>query len=370
MADDNKIIKTYSGNKPYAFFSYAHVDSKRVLKIIEHLDERNYRLWYDAGIEAGANWPEVVANHLRDSKTVLLFVSEGFLKSHNCQRELNYAVAEKKELYCIFLEELKLPQDVAMQLSTVKKLEGFQLSEDDIAEKIEEKLGNDYIGDGIEGYEKNEKKDSVTNKWMILSMILFGLLFLTGIGVFGYFNDWFSFAGSTTEMIDTEDGTILEITQFKDKTSRNIMIKAYDGEALYLCGDYMVSLGDAIHYKNGKWIIEGNTVETANFGDLDVIVSKSNIKSLALVNENIEDASKLASMDSLTYLDISGNSLVDISFLSSLKQLETLRIIDIDIVDYSPLKDLDKLKMIYVSKDMYDKVTEIIDPSMVDIVVK
>ena len=59
-----KQYRTYNGNAPYLFVSYAHKDAERVLPFIEELDRNNYRLWYDAGINVGTNWPEVVASHL------------------------------------------------------------------------------------------------------------------------------------------------------------------------------------------------------------------------------------------------------------------------------------------------------------------
>ena len=365
-----RTYKTYSGNRPYAFFSYAHADSAKVLKVVDELDSRNYRLWYDAGIEAGVNWPEVVATHLLDSKTVLLFLTERFLRSQNCRRELNYAVAEKKRMYCIFLEDLKLPEDVAMQLSTVETLDGKDLDEKQISDRICEALGEEYIGDGIEGYEKSEKKDSSANRWRILSIILGITALLLGIALFGYLNNWFSFAGEKTDYVETKSGEKLEITKFKDKVSRNILIKAYDGTALYLCGDYMVSLNDSIRYRSGSWYIEDQLIEEADFGDLDALITKDQIISLALVNENIADAGKLAEMKGLKYLDISGNPLTDLSFLSELSDLEILKIINVQADDYQVLKKLEKLSMLYISEDMYEDITAIIDPSLVDIVVK
>ena len=66
--------RTYSGTAPYAFFSYAHADADRVLPVIDALDADRIRLWYDAGIQAGANWPEVVATRLLHAQAVLFFL--------------------------------------------------------------------------------------------------------------------------------------------------------------------------------------------------------------------------------------------------------------------------------------------------------
>ena len=57
-------LRAYEGREPYIFISYAHKDMAKVLPIIEGLAEKGFRIWYDAGIEAGTEWPEYIAEHL------------------------------------------------------------------------------------------------------------------------------------------------------------------------------------------------------------------------------------------------------------------------------------------------------------------
>ncbi len=47
----------YQGAEDYIFVSYAHKDSARVFEVISALHRRFYRVWYDQGIEIGADWP-------------------------------------------------------------------------------------------------------------------------------------------------------------------------------------------------------------------------------------------------------------------------------------------------------------------------
>lgn len=56
--------RAYEGNEPYIFVSYAHKDSNHVLPIITSLQAQGFRVWYDAGIEAGTEWPEYIAGRL------------------------------------------------------------------------------------------------------------------------------------------------------------------------------------------------------------------------------------------------------------------------------------------------------------------
>ncbi len=363
-----KQYKTYNGNAPYLFVSYAHKDSERVLPIVEEFDRNNYRLWYDAGINVGAYWPEAVASHLLNSSRVIFFISQNFLNSQNCIREVNYAVAERKEMLCVLMDEVKLPEDLSMQLSTVRKIAMSSISE--TAAEIREELDPSLIGDGIEGYEAIDRKDASRNIWRVVSIVFASLFLVSAIFIFGYFNNWFSFAGVDTVSASDTSGKEIEITEFKDNVSRNVLLKAYDGSSLYLCGSYMVSDPEAIRYKDGDWYVADNRADPSEFADLDLLAGKEKIEYLALVNENITDASDLSEMKQLVYLDLSGNPLSDVSFLKVLGRLQVLKLIDTKVDDLSMLNDLGSLRYLYISYDALEDVLKYIDTSKVDLIIK
>ena len=58
-------MKAYNGSKPYIFISYAHADSSRVLPVVEAMQNQGFRIWFDMGIEAGTEWSNNIAKHLR-----------------------------------------------------------------------------------------------------------------------------------------------------------------------------------------------------------------------------------------------------------------------------------------------------------------
>ena len=363
-----KQYKTYNGNSPYLFVSYAHRDSEKVLPFIEELDKNSYRLWYDAGINVGTNWPEVVASHLLNSSKVIFFISESFLRSQNCIREVNYAVAERKDMLCVMMDEAKLSEDLAMQLSTVKKIKMTSLIE--TVKEITGDFDQSFIGDGVEGYEMIDRRDASANIWRIVSIIFASLFLFSAIFIFGYFNNWFSFAGVETFSTSDPDDKQVEITEFKDSVSRNVLLKAYDGTSLYFCGSYMVSDPEAICFKDDAWYVTDNKADPSDFGDLNVLIAKDKIEYLALVNENITDASKLNKMSQLVYLDLSGNPISDISFLKELNDLQILKLIDTKISDLSIINDLGSLKYLYISYDVLEEALKYVDTSRVDLVIK
>ena len=114
--------KAYEGQKPYIFVSYAHLDSDRVLPIIQALQNRGFRVWYDAGIEAGTEWPEYIATRLDGCTCFLALISKNAVDSHNCRREINFAIELCKDPLAIYLEDVELSRGMRMQLGTLQAM--------------------------------------------------------------------------------------------------------------------------------------------------------------------------------------------------------------------------------------------------------
>ncbi|MBR2987471.1 MAG: toll/interleukin-1 receptor domain-containing protein [Clostridia bacterium] len=115
-------FRAYEGNEPYIFISYAHKDISLVMPIIEGLAAKGFRIWYDAGIEAGTEWPEYIAEHLENCAAFVAFISEAAIASKNCRREINFAIDLDKEPLAIYLEEVRLTAGMRMQLGTLQAM--------------------------------------------------------------------------------------------------------------------------------------------------------------------------------------------------------------------------------------------------------
>ena len=115
-------IKPYEGSEKYIFVSYAHKDNAEVLPIIEALDSRGFRVWYDEGIEAGTEWPAYIESHLDACAVVLVFISPNSVASINCRNEINYALAMQKEMLVVYLQETQLRQGLGLQLGSLQSL--------------------------------------------------------------------------------------------------------------------------------------------------------------------------------------------------------------------------------------------------------
>ena len=132
----------YEGKEKFIFISYAHKDSEIVLPVIDKLISDGYRVWYDDGISPGTEWPEVIASHLNDCEICIAFLSNSYVDSFNCKREIDFAIRKRKQLLSVFLEETNLPLGVEMQISTTQSVEYYKVSKELFFEKLYE---SDFI---------------------------------------------------------------------------------------------------------------------------------------------------------------------------------------------------------------------------------
>ena len=129
--------KPYEGNEKYIFVSYCHKDKDKVFPIIEQLVKDGYRIWYDEGIDPGSEWPEIIAQHLNDCSSFFAFVTNNSLNSHNCRRELNFALLKQKHFISIMLEPVNMSYGTQMQLSATQSIFKYKIdNEDEFYNKI------------------------------------------------------------------------------------------------------------------------------------------------------------------------------------------------------------------------------------------
>ena len=122
--------KPYKGKEKYIFVSYCHKDKKYVFPIIEQMAKDGYRIWYDEGIDPGSEWPEIIATHLNSCDSCIAFISENSLNSHNCRREVNFALLKKKRFFSVVLEEVQMSLGMEMQLSATQSIFKYTYSSD------------------------------------------------------------------------------------------------------------------------------------------------------------------------------------------------------------------------------------------------
>lgn len=115
-------VTEYNGSEKYIFVSYSHKDKNLVQPIISALASQGYRVWFDSGIHAGTEWPEVIAGHLERCSAFIACVSGNSMQSHNCRSELNFAILKGKPFIGVILERVQLTPGMEMQMSTFQSL--------------------------------------------------------------------------------------------------------------------------------------------------------------------------------------------------------------------------------------------------------
>lgn len=130
-------VKAYEGKEKFIFVSYAHKDSEQVLRMIEKMQDRGYRVWYDEGIAPGSEWPENIAQHLNESAVVIAFISANSLASSNCRREITFAFSKHKAFLGVVLEKVEMSLGMEMQLSAQQCIFRYNYdTEDEFLEKV------------------------------------------------------------------------------------------------------------------------------------------------------------------------------------------------------------------------------------------
>lgn len=112
----------YEGNEKYIFISYCRKDKEIVYPLIERMAKDGYRIWYDEGINPGTDWPEMIAEHLNKCSACIALITENSINSHNCRKEINYALFKKKPFISVFLEKVTLSVGMEMQLATTQAI--------------------------------------------------------------------------------------------------------------------------------------------------------------------------------------------------------------------------------------------------------
>lgn len=131
-----RYFKPYEGDKPYIFISYAHADSDAVMSVVTHMHDRGYRIWYDEGIEVGSEWPECIASHLTGAQLVIAFISNSYMRSDNCRREMHYALSKRLRIINVFIENTDMTPGMEMQIGSIFALMRHNMSDEEFYGKL------------------------------------------------------------------------------------------------------------------------------------------------------------------------------------------------------------------------------------------
>ncbi len=116
MVYEDKRLAAYHGQEPYLFLSYSHRDAEEAAEMILRFKQAGFRVWYDEGVIPATEWDENIARAIGNCAFFVSLISEAYLASSNCLDELNYARDLEKPQLLVYLEDVPLPDGLAMRL--------------------------------------------------------------------------------------------------------------------------------------------------------------------------------------------------------------------------------------------------------------
>ena len=95
------------------FLSYCHQQEDLVKQVKEALSQLGLKVWidYENPPRAGQSLNEWMPEGIKKSQIIVVFFSEDYEKSKNCQRELVYADGIKKPVIYVKAQEKYFPQN-------------------------------------------------------------------------------------------------------------------------------------------------------------------------------------------------------------------------------------------------------------------
>ena len=90
------------------FISYNWGIKQQVQKLYQVLTSLNYKVWLDEReLNAGSSpLTTELALAIRDSKVILSCITTDYCKSYNCNLEVEYASAKKKQMVVLMIEKI------------------------------------------------------------------------------------------------------------------------------------------------------------------------------------------------------------------------------------------------------------------------
>ena len=371
---DFEYFKPYEGDKPYIFISYAHADDDTVLPIVGDMHRRGYNIWYDEGIEVGSEWQECIASHLADAHLVVAFISNAYMRSDNCRREMHYAQSKKIKTINIFIEETALTPGMELQIGNIFALMKYTYPSDEyFYDKLysapllnSESFGGCAPRPAAEtrtaappkkAAKKEKKKPGRGRKiarWSIAAAV-FGLILAALI--VGYFTGYLEKLLTPTTQIETLSNdtvckfknTVFEnaAREYTGKETGDITVGELRGlTELYIVGDeyslHEPASGVGAVSQSDKtasytdWQGNERTVGRGSVNDLSDLAYFTGLKTLWLQYQSLSGLDTMPAC-AITGLNLDGSRVADLTGIGKLPELRRIS------ADYAPVGSLGDL---------------------------
>ena len=360
-------VKPYEGSEPYIFISYAHADSPAVMEVVGHLQEAGCRIWYDDGIEVGSEWPEYIAAHLAKASVMVAFLSNAYIRSDNCRKEMHYALTKKIRTVNVFLEETALTPGMEMQIGNLFALMKYCMSEDVFYEKLfaAPQLVPLLTGEAVENRTlfkaapaatpaKKHKPGKKIAAWILALLLLAGC---AALGIVGW-----STGLAQRLLIRREQAEIVELAGNTEAVFSDPAMEAIAREYAGIA-DGPLTVGKLAGLKE-LTLTQANAAQLSDlvwFPDLRVLTLRAfdgdflegmpacGIETLILEDSGISSLAGVGNLPRLRELESRGCPIRLLGDLSGCIQLRRLSLQDADVSNFSQVKPLTRLAEVELS---------------------
>jgi TolB-like protein len=112
---------------------------------LSQLSDRGIRVWFDEGISPGESWSQEIADAIDDAAAFLFFITPASVGSRYCQNEVQYALARRKRIVAVHLEETPLPGGLELNLGASQAILAYRLDRAEVLERLAPALGRSDI---------------------------------------------------------------------------------------------------------------------------------------------------------------------------------------------------------------------------------
>lgn len=119
------------------FISYSHADTETVTKIVALLKKNtDLPVWYDHELRGGDHYFSIIAEQILENEYFIFIVSDNSVQSDWCIHELQFAMAEKRKIIAIWLDNIALPPQVKFIIQSTHYVNWYQSDADTFSQNI------------------------------------------------------------------------------------------------------------------------------------------------------------------------------------------------------------------------------------------
>lgn len=134
MIEKKFSYENYIGNEDFVFMRCVKADSAKATMFAERMVVAGIKLFFDIQGNKDSENPGTIAKAIKQSETVLFFMSKKACDSLEFRNNINFALEQKKHIVCIRLDNEEFTHGLDMQLANIPTIEYNDY------EKLENKL--------------------------------------------------------------------------------------------------------------------------------------------------------------------------------------------------------------------------------------